>query len=66
MRNAIDLSYRETQQTLAIASVCISAPLLLLMLLSRNIKLNKDKTEDSESSEEQPRPEEVPQAEKKA
>ncbi|EEY21946.1 siderophore iron transporter mirA [Verticillium alfalfae VaMs.102] len=36
-RSAINLSYRQTQQTLAIASLSISIPLLLIMLLIRNV-----------------------------
>lgn len=42
IRNAIDLSYRQTQQRLAIASLSISVPLLLLMLLSRDVSLGKE------------------------
>ncbi|KAM0331578.1 hypothetical protein ACHAQA_003257 [Verticillium albo-atrum] len=36
-RNAINLSYRQTQQTLAIASLCLSIPLLIIMFLVRNV-----------------------------
>lgn len=39
IRGAINESYRETQQILAIASVSISAPLLIVMLFIRNVKL---------------------------
>ncbi|KAM5350726.1 hypothetical protein ACJ41O_007231 [Fusarium nematophilum] len=38
-RNAIDECYRETQQTLAIGSVCVSGVLLVLVYLVRNVKL---------------------------
>lgn len=42
MRDAINLSYRNTQQTLAIASVSIAAPLLIIMLFARNVRLAQE------------------------
>lgn len=52
-RDAIDLSYRQTQQTLAIGSFAISVPLLVLMLLSRNIQLGKEDEKRQEELEQE-------------
>ncbi|KIL92195.1 hypothetical protein FAVG1_04603 [Fusarium avenaceum] len=41
-RNAIDECYRQTQQTLAIGSVCVSGVLLVLVYLVRNVKLDAE------------------------
>ncbi|KAL4724385.1 hypothetical protein ACLX1H_008999 [Fusarium chlamydosporum] len=41
-RNAIDECYRQTQQTLAIGSVCVSGLLLLMVYLVRNVKLGAE------------------------
>lgn len=41
-RSAINECYRQTQQTLAIASVCVSAVLLVLVWLSRNVTLEEE------------------------
>ncbi|KAL6863130.1 hypothetical protein ACO1O0_003374 [Amphichorda felina] len=49
-RAAIDRSYRETQQVLAIAATAGLAPMLLIMFALRNVKL--DKKEDDKPSEE--------------
>lgn len=48
-RAAIDRSYRETQQVLAIAATAGLAPMLLIMFALRNVKL--DKKEDDKPSE---------------
>ncbi|KAL2206898.1 MFS general substrate transporter [Sarocladium strictum] len=53
IRDAIDLSYRQTQQTLAIGSFAISVPLLVLMLLSRNIQLGKEDAKRQEELEQE-------------
>ncbi|KAF5012339.1 hypothetical protein FDECE_1566 [Fusarium decemcellulare] len=41
-RNAIDKCYRQTQQTLAIGSVSVSAVLLGLVYLAQNVKLGEE------------------------
>ncbi|CZR42791.1 hypothetical protein FPRO06_08861 [Fusarium proliferatum] len=41
-RNAVDECYRETQQTLAIGSVCVSGLLLVMVYLVRNVKLGAE------------------------
>ncbi|KAH6695375.1 siderophore iron transporter mirA [Plectosphaerella plurivora] len=41
-RLAIDECYRQTQQTLAIASVCVSSVLLVLVWFSRNVVLEEE------------------------
>ncbi|CAO2653151.1 Nn.00g025620.m01.CDS01 [Neocucurbitaria sp. VM-36] len=43
-RVAIDRCYRETQQSLAIGSVCVSSVLLVLVFFARNIKLREEDT----------------------
>ncbi|KAJ4366282.1 hypothetical protein N0V83_007918 [Neocucurbitaria cava] len=43
-RVAIDKCYRETQQSLAIGSVCVSSVLLVLVFFARNIKLREEDT----------------------
>ncbi|KAF5984882.1 siderophore iron transporter mirA [Fusarium coicis] len=52
-RDAINLSYRMTQQTLAIGSLSLSIPLLLMMFFFRNIKLAKEDNERNEIAEQQ-------------
>lgn len=41
-RSSINECYRQTQQTLAIASVCVSAVLLVLVWFSRNVTLEEE------------------------
>ena len=41
-RNAVDECYRETQQTLAIGSVCVSGILLVMVYFVQNIKLQEE------------------------
>lgn len=41
MRVGIDASYRQTQQVLAIASVSISVPLLLVLYFVKNVRLGE-------------------------
>jgi len=52
-RDAINLSYRSTQQTLAIGSLSLSIPLLLMMFFFRNVKLEKEDDERNQIAEEQ-------------
>ncbi|KAG5805390.1 hypothetical protein H9Q74_010987 [Fusarium xylarioides] len=52
-RDAINLSYRMTQQTLAIGSLSLSIPLLLMMFFFRNVKLAKEDDERNEIAEQQ-------------
>ncbi|RBQ78085.1 hypothetical protein FVER14953_03479 [Fusarium verticillioides] len=52
-RDAINLSYRMTQQTLAIGSLSLSIPLLLMMFFFRNVKLAKEDNERNEIAEQQ-------------
>lgn len=47
IRSAIDMSYRETQQVLAIAATAGLAPMLIIMFALKNVKLEKD-TESEE------------------
>lgn len=51
MREAVNASYRQTQQTLAIASVAISAPLLIIMFFTRNVKLAAEDKRRAEEEE---------------
>ncbi|RSL68117.1 hypothetical protein CEP53_002729 [Fusarium sp. AF-6] len=52
-RDAINLSYRLTQQTLAIGSLSLSIPLLLIMFFFRNVKLEKEDEKRNEVAEQQ-------------
>ncbi|RKK75548.1 Siderophore iron transporter mirA [Fusarium oxysporum] len=52
-RDAINLSYRMTQQTLAIGSLSLSIPLVLMMFFFRNVKLAKEDDESNEVAEQQ-------------
>ncbi|KAJ4321844.1 hypothetical protein N0V84_005139 [Fusarium piperis] len=52
-RDAINLSYRRTQQTLAIGSLSLSIPLLLIMYFFRNVKLEKEDEKRNELAEQQ-------------
>lgn len=52
-RDAINLSYRMTQQTLAIGSLSLSIPLVLMMFFFRNVKLAKEDDERNEVAEQQ-------------
>lgn len=52
-RNAINLSYRQTQQRLAIASLSISIPLLIIMLLIRNVDFVAEEKKKAQLAEEQ-------------
>ncbi|KAF5024532.1 hypothetical protein F66182_3295 [Fusarium sp. NRRL 66182] len=52
-RHAINLSYRTTQQTLAIGSLSLSIPLLAMMFFFRNVKLAKEDDERNEIAEQQ-------------
>ena len=52
-RDAINECYRQTQQTLAIASVCVSAVLLVVVWFSRNVTLEEeDKKRAAQADEE--------------
>ncbi|EWY94929.1 hypothetical protein FOYG_04077 [Fusarium oxysporum NRRL 32931] len=51
--DAINLSYRMTQQTLAIGSLSLSIPLVLMMFFFRNVKLAKEDDERNEVAEQQ-------------
>ena len=52
-RSSINECYRQTQQTLAIASVCVSAVLLVLVWFSRNVTLEEeDKKRAAQADEE--------------
>ncbi|UPK94228.1 hypothetical protein LCI18_005163 [Fusarium solani-melongenae] len=52
-RNAIDKCYRQTQQTLAIGSVSVSALLLLLAFLVKNVKLGEEDTKRATQADEE-------------
>ncbi|KAM5517683.1 hypothetical protein QSH57_011752 [Fusarium oxysporum f. sp. vasinfectum] len=52
-RDAINLSYRMTQQTLAIGSLSLSIPLVLMMFFFRNVELTKEDDERNEVAEQQ-------------
>ncbi|KAJ4243045.1 hypothetical protein NW757_011576 [Fusarium falciforme] len=52
-RDAINLSYRLTQQTLAIGSLSLSIPLLIIMFFFRNVKLEKEDEKRNEVAEQQ-------------
>ncbi|KAJ4167488.1 hypothetical protein NW754_011304 [Fusarium falciforme] len=52
-RNAIDKCYRQTQQTLAIGSVSVSALLLLLAFLVQNVKLGEEDTKRAAQADEE-------------
>ena len=45
-RAAIDRSYRETQQVLAIAATAGLAPMLLIMFALKNVNLNKEQADE--------------------
>ncbi|KAF2011089.1 MFS general substrate transporter [Aaosphaeria arxii CBS 175.79] len=52
-RDAINECYRQTQQTLAIGSVCVSGVLLILAYFARNVKLGEeDKRRAAKADEE--------------
>lgn len=53
IRDAINLSYRTTQQTLAIGSLSLSIPLLLVMFLFKNVELETEDKEKDRIAEEQ-------------
>ncbi|KAM0276360.1 hypothetical protein ACHAQH_006807 [Verticillium albo-atrum] len=53
VREAINLSYRQTQQTLAIASLSISIPLLIIMFLVRNVDFVAEEKKKTLQAEEQ-------------
>lgn len=53
MRSAIDLSYRETQQTLAIAATAALAPMLIVMFALKNVDLSKRQAEQEHDSDEE-------------
>lgn len=53
MRAAIDLSYRETQQTLAIAATAALAPMLFVMFALKNVDLGKRQAEQEHDSDEE-------------
>ena len=53
IRNAINLSYRTTQQTLAIGSLSLSIPLLIMMLFFKNVELETEDKEKDRIGEEQ-------------
>ncbi|KAG8674082.1 hypothetical protein FPOAC2_00056 [Fusarium poae] len=52
-RDAINLSYRSTQQTLAIGSLSLSIPLLLMMFFFQNVKLENEDQKRNLLAEEQ-------------
>lgn len=52
-RDAINLSYRLTQQTLAIRSLSLSIPLLIIIFFFRNVKLEKVDEKRNEVAEQQ-------------
>ncbi|KAM0420331.1 hypothetical protein ACHAPT_011873 [Fusarium lateritium] len=52
-RDAINLSYRQTQQTLAIGSFSLLVPLLVMVFYFRNIKLGKEDERRNEVAEQQ-------------
>ncbi|KAL2676512.1 hypothetical protein Neosp_010272 [[Neocosmospora] mangrovei] len=52
-RNAIDKCYRQTQQTLAIGSVSVSALLLILAYLVQNVKLGEEDTKRAAQADEE-------------
>merc|ERR1712093_922355 len=46
-RDAINLGYRETQQSLSIASLCLALPLFVIIVFMKNVKLEEeDKVRD--------------------
>ncbi|KKK25630.1 siderophore iron transporter mirA [Aspergillus rambellii] len=51
-RDAIDLSYRQSQRLLAIAGVCALAPMLIIMFFLQNVQLDERQTTKPESHEE--------------
>ncbi|KAI1057494.1 hypothetical protein LB507_011598 [Fusarium sp. FIESC RH6] len=53
IRDAINLSYRTTQQTLAIGSLSLSIPLLLMMLFFKNVELETEDKKKDRIAEEQ-------------
>lgn len=50
MRLAIDKSYRETQQILAIAATAALAPMLLIMFALKTVDLSKEQLTDGDKS----------------
>ncbi|KAH6686446.1 major facilitator superfamily domain-containing protein [Plectosphaerella plurivora] len=66
VREAINLSYRQTQQTLAIASLALAAPLLIMMLFNKNVKLQEEDEKRREAGNQAVEEPEVQQREKQA
>lgn len=66
VREAINLSYRQTQQTLAIASLALAAPLLIMMLFNKNVKLQEEDEKRREAENQAVEEPEVQQGEKQA
>ncbi|KAL2220503.1 putative transporter [Thermoascus aurantiacus ATCC 26904] len=54
-RTAIDRSYRESQQILAIAGIAALAPMVILMLLLKNVHLDKEEEEAATNVAQDPR-----------
>lgn len=52
-RNAVNECYRQTQQTLAIGSVCVSGVLLVLAYLVKNIKLEEEDNKRTAQADEE-------------
>lgn len=52
-RDAINLSYRQTQQILAISSLSLSLPLLIMMLFFKDIKMSQEDKRRDEVADEQ-------------
>ena len=52
-RDAINLGYRETQQSLSIASLCLALPLFVIIVFMKNVKLEEeDRVRDEAAAEE--------------
>ncbi|KAF1847083.1 MFS general substrate transporter [Cucurbitaria berberidis CBS 394.84] len=52
-RNLIDKCYRETQQRLAIGSICVSGILLVIVFFARNVKLGEEDAKRAEKADEE-------------
>lgn len=52
-RDAINLSYRQTQQILAIGSLGLSLPLLMMMVFFKDIKMGQEDKRRAEVADEQ-------------
>lgn len=52
-RDAIDTCYRQTQQTLAIGSVCVSGLLLVMVYLVHNVKLGDEDEKRAEKADQE-------------